>query len=469
MGDSRQLHYRLRDDGECTRESVFAQNARKLAPQSSKIAPVSRCPCPCWRRSPNRRSREGPGVRAEVRRHSGHRDGRTAKPTPGVGFAATSARETTPGVVIVGLSVPQRERQDRPVSGDRPGARGLAARLNAAGRARRRDRRRRPERPAARVSAHPGPHPPDVAPPTSRAPSAISRPRSSCSTCSATATRTCAASRSWRAACGCRSASGRARRNAPSSASARSRRRRPRDAAARARRRLGRPDRQGRAIALLQRQAHARLAQDEAPQAAGVRRRRLDRAAPDAQHFGSLLARLLRRAAARCDGPERRHRVRSEGTRSRRGAARRARGRQKSRSPMRSRRPRTRALGQTDAGRRSAVHGMDERRPAAPAGVSRHARRQEGRDSTAGGCDGQSAKARRCKGRSYRDTRGPKGRSRRKAGVARAENRTRPRRSAQSSSACDELEDTQQGRRNRAAERRRRCASRISPRCSGPS
>ena len=52
-----------------------------------------------------------------------------------------------------------------------------------------------------------------------------------------------------------------------------------------------------------QRQADAGVAQDEAPQAAGVRRRRLDRAAADANAFRLAAARLLRRRTARCAGP----------------------------------------------------------------------------------------------------------------------------------------------------------------------
>ena len=68
-------------------------------------------------------------------------------------------------------------------------------------------------------------------------------------------------------------------------------RRRPRAVQAGARARLGRADRQARRLALQVRQAHARLAQAEDRPRAGVRHRRLDRAAPD--------ARLLRRAAAR--------------------------------------------------------------------------------------------------------------------------------------------------------------------------
>ena len=92
----------------------------------------------------------------------------------------------------------------------------VGARVDGAVAARRRDRRPRPVRPAARVSAHPGPHSPDVAG-GHRARRARPADRaSSCSTCCATATRTCAACRWPRVACGCRSGSSRPRASAAS-------------------------------------------------------------------------------------------------------------------------------------------------------------------------------------------------------------------------------------------------------------
>ena len=91
------------------------------------------------------------------------------------------------------------------------------------------------------------------------------------------------------------------------SASASRRRRRPRAARARAGRRMGRADRQGGAVAVPVGPAQPDVAQAQAPPRAGVRRRRLDRAA---QH-----APALRRAAAR------RYQGRSRGSGSGQGAA----------------------------------------------------------------------------------------------------------------------------------------------------
>ena len=105
--------------------------------------------------------------------------------------------------------------------------------------------------------------------------------------------------------------------------------------------RLGRPHRQGSALAVSQRQAVAGVAQDEAPQTAGVRRRRLDRAAPVATAFRIAARGLLRRRRRVALGGSGRHGIRSEGTRSR---LRRCCERAKTRSPVRrqhSRRPRT--------------------------------------------------------------------------------------------------------------------------------
>ena len=74
--------------------------------------------------------------------------------------------------------------------------------------------------------------------------------------------------------------------------------RRPRALSRSDRRRLGRPDCQARGSPTL-RQAHARLAQAEADPRAGVRRRRMDRAARHAQLFGALLLGVYERQEAR--------------------------------------------------------------------------------------------------------------------------------------------------------------------------
>jgi bifunctional non-homologous end joining protein LigD len=78
-------------------------------------------------------------------------------------------------------------------------------------------------------------------------------------------------------------------RNRRGCASAKSRSTMARHVAAGARRRLGRPHRQGSALAVPQRQTVAGVAQDEAPETAGVRRRRMDAPRQTRSYFGSLL------------------------------------------------------------------------------------------------------------------------------------------------------------------------------------
>ena len=114
-------------------------------------------------------------------------------------------------------------------------------------------------------------------------------------------------------------------------------RRRPRDASAREAGRLGRAHRQERAVHVSQRQADAGVAQAQDPQAAGVRRRRLDRAASVAPAFRLAARRLLRRGRRAALGGIGRDRLRSEGTGSRRWTAESARNRRRARSTIRSR------------------------------------------------------------------------------------------------------------------------------------
>ena len=129
-----------------------------------------------------------------------------------------------------------------------------------------------------------GPHPRDSWTPPTR------RSRSSCSTCSVMATRTCAT-------CRCPTRRERLLKIVGRQSSTRLRiseqvqRRRPRTMAAGDGAGLGRPDCQARVVAVPDGQAVARLDQAEARRRAGVRHRRLDRAARHAL--------LLRRAAAR--------------------------------------------------------------------------------------------------------------------------------------------------------------------------
>ena len=198
----------------------------------------------------------------------------------------------------------QRQRQDAQFPGDR---RARSATIARDARRRRccstaRSSRSTP-RAAARVSAHPGPHPPDGARPTSRARSATQpaalivfdllrdgdedlrgqplaarrlrlqervRPRAS------------------------------AARAGPAERDRR--RRRPRDARARARGRLGRAHRKDGHSLYHSGTPHAGVAQDEAAQAAGVRRRRLDRAAADARSTSARCCSATTTTAARCAG-----------------------------------------------------------------------------------------------------------------------------------------------------------------------
>ena len=97
------------------------------------------------------------------------------------------------------------------------------------------------------------------------------------------------------AACDCRNGCIRAASAPTRSASATGRRRRPRDAAARAARRLGRADRQGRRSRRTSGRRTPGVAQAQAPDTAGVRGRRLDRAAADAPALRRAAARRLRR------------------------------------------------------------------------------------------------------------------------------------------------------------------------------
>ena len=95
-------------------------------------------------------------------------------------------------------------------------------------------------------------------------------------------------------------------------------RRRPRAVQARARARLGRADREARRLAVQVGQAHARLAQAEDRPGTGVRRRRLDRAAPDPRYFGALLLGVYEPSRAR-SGLRRPHRHRVQRARARAG------------------------------------------------------------------------------------------------------------------------------------------------------
>ena len=154
-------------------------------------------------------------------------------------------------------------------------------------------------------------------------------------------------------------------------------RRRPRAVQARARARLGRPDRQARRLALQVRQAHARLAQAEDRPRAGVRDRRLDRAAADARLLRRAAARRLRTAATSLDlRRPHRHRLQRAGARAPDEAAEAARNERVSvrERPEDQRAP---ALGAAGAGRADQVHRMDRGRQAAPSGLPRPARRQE--------------------------------------------------------------------------------------------
>ena len=135
-----------------------------------------------------------------------------------------------------------------------------------------------------------------------RARLSASSPRySCCSTSCATVTTTCRA-RSPRAGCGCRSvfAPPRAAEHLIRVSEIALDDGRP---MLRARRRgMGRADRQERPVRVPQRQAHAGVAQDEAPQAAGVRGRRMDRPSPDTPALRIATGGVLRRRRAAVGG-----------------------------------------------------------------------------------------------------------------------------------------------------------------------
>ena len=91
-----------------------------------------------------------------------------------------------------------------------------------------------------------------------------------------------------------------------------------------ARSRMGRADRQARRLAVQVGQAVARLAQAEDRPRAGVRHRRLDRAAADARVLRRAAARRVRRTRSRLHGAHR-HRLQRERARARDEAAQAAR------------------------------------------------------------------------------------------------------------------------------------------------
>ncbi len=204
------------------------------------------------------------------------------------------------------------QREDVAVSVDRSGPRRVPDRASSAAPHRRRDRRARRARPAGGIPAAAGTHPPD-----GRAGRRGDRPRAADGVhrVRPAARRRrgsprAAADRAPRAARGAdgsgnrppagpkgpRQGSRGARRDpAPQRAGDR---RRPRARSPRPARRMGRPDRQGRARAVSLRPPQPGLAQAEAPAAAGIRRRRLDRAATDAPVLRRAAARRARREAA---------------------------------------------------------------------------------------------------------------------------------------------------------------------------
>ena len=144
---------------------------------------------------------------------------------------------------------------------------------------------------------------------------------------------------------------------------------------ARDRRRLGRADRKGRRVRVPQRQTHARVAEAEAPQAAGVRHRRVDRAAAVPLALRRAAASVTTTRAAVCDGlaASARGSIRRSSIASRRcsrsGRSRRAPFADafKTMEPAHWVRP--------DLVVADPIHGVDERRVAAPAGVPRPSRR----------------------------------------------------------------------------------------------
>ena len=243
------------------------------------------------------------------------------------------------------------------------------------------------------------------------------------------------------------------------------RRRRPRAAGARAARRLGRPDRQGRPVAstTAARRTPAwrkmKLLKQQEFVVGGWTEPRQTR-----QHFGSLLLGYYdaRRAAV---GRQRRHGIRSR--RSSIASPRCLRRARRTTSPVRRRVQDAgdAALGQARPRRRGAVHRVDERRTAATAGVSRHARRQEGERRATREDAGASAGVRRSP-RQSRDESGDEA-----AREVQRSRRTRtPTNAAVDSRAVVDATATLERARRTATSRCRtatRCASRISPRCSG--
>src|SRR5262249_26297752 len=149
--------------------------------------------------------------------------------------------------------------------------------------------------------------------------------------------------------------------------------------------RLGRSDREAGGLALQVGQADARLAQGEARARAGVRGRRLDRAAQRALVLRRAAARRLRGRRSGLRRPYR-HRVQRERAGARDGAAEAARDpRVALQEPAEDQR--AAALGASRAGRAEQVHRVDRRQQAAASGVPRSARGQgaEGGEEGGGG------------------------------------------------------------------------------------
>ena len=204
--------------------------------------------------------------------------------------------------------VAARQREDAPVSRDRRGAGTVGAQAQGTARARRRDRRARREGRADRLSAAPGSHSPVGRRCRSERPAVqpahrlrsharrfgerrrrvhrlrhpARRPRPTC------AIGRCRAPRGARARVRHSTGSPLLRISDQFAATARALYKQALE------RGLGRADRQARRLALQVGQAHARLAQAEDRPRAGVRHRRLDRAAADARLFRRAAARRLR-------------------------------------------------------------------------------------------------------------------------------------------------------------------------------
>ncbi len=366
---------------------------------------------PTWRDDPAARPAD-----AGVARRAAGRPARAWSTSPSTTASARSSTSRPPAKRGSGAArrplLAQRHREDRAVPGDRARRwQAIATRLDEPAAARRRDRRDRRRRPAARLPAHPGPHSPDVAG-RHRARGARSAGRArSCSTCCATATRTCAASRSPRAGCACRSASGRRARRAPAGPPERDRRRRRPRRCCSARSDEGWEGlivKDGQSLYHSGRRTPAwrkmKLLKQQEFVVGGWTEPRQTRAA-----LRLAARRLLRRRQARCAGPA--ASARASIRRSSIASAKLLRAAEGAREPVR-RRVQDDGEGRTgskpDTRRRSAVHGVDERRPAAAAGVPGHARPTR-RRATSG------AKSRRR--RSRRRPLPPSGRYRRNARV----------------------------------------------------